>query len=141
MYHAMVLDRYDRNQDLLIFKNTYNNPNGGQPKRFTIKRTDPNAPEELFFVHIEVQDMANLPSQEQRKFTMSRRANKRDSNLTEVATANTNVRSGKSVGNRLIGRIIERDEFSGEVLESVGSRYFDTSNEILWVRLPQNSKL
>ena len=62
----MVLDTYDQGKDLLIFKNTYDNPNGGQPKRVTIKRTDSNAPKELFFVHIEAQDMDNLPSQEQR---------------------------------------------------------------------------
>ena len=63
----MVLDTYNQDQDLLIFKNTYNNPNDGQPKKFTINRTHPNAPEELYFVHIEIQDMDNLPSQEQRE--------------------------------------------------------------------------
>ena len=62
----MVLDTYDRDQDLLIFKNTYDDPISGQPKSFTIKRTDPRAPEELFFVHIEIRDMDNLPSQQQR---------------------------------------------------------------------------
>ena len=65
--HAMVLDTYEPNQDMLIFKNTYNDESSGQPKQFKIKRTDPNAPEELFFVHIEVKDMDNLPSQEQRE--------------------------------------------------------------------------
>ena len=63
----MVLDTYDPNQDLLIFKNTYDDESGGQPKKFKIKRTHTNAPEELYFVHIEVRDMHNLPSQEQRK--------------------------------------------------------------------------
>ena len=63
----MVLDTYDPDQDLLIFKNTYDDEQSGQPKRFKIKRTDPNAPKELFFVHIEVRDMDNLPSQEQRE--------------------------------------------------------------------------
>ena len=59
--HAMVLDTFDKENDVLIFKNTYDDPEGGQPKHFQIKRTDPNAPEELFFVHIEIQDMDKLP--------------------------------------------------------------------------------
>ena len=63
----MVLDIYDPNQDLLVFKNTFDDEDGGQPKRFILPRTDPNAPEELFFVHIKVRDMENLPSQEQRQ--------------------------------------------------------------------------
>ena len=65
--HAMVLDTYDPVQDLLIFKNTYDDESGGQPKKFKIKRTHPNAPEELYFVHIDVRDMERLPSQEQRE--------------------------------------------------------------------------
>ena len=65
--HAMVLDTYNLKQDLLIFKNTYDNENGGQPKKFTISRTHPNAPKELYFVHIEITDMESLPSQRQRK--------------------------------------------------------------------------
>ena len=63
----MVLDTYEPDQDLFIFKNTYNDEASGQPKQFKIKRTDPNAPEELFFVHIRIRDMDNLPSQEQRE--------------------------------------------------------------------------
>ena len=51
---------------MLIFKNTYNDPENGQPKQFKIPRTDPNAPEELFFVHIEIEDMDSLPTQEKR---------------------------------------------------------------------------
>ena len=62
--HAMVLDTYDQNQDLLIFKNTYDDESGGQPKKFTISRTHPNAPEEFYFVHIEIKDMDNLPARE-----------------------------------------------------------------------------
>ena len=65
--HAMVLDTYDRARDVLIFKNTYDDPQNGQPKKVEILRTDPNVPEELFFVHIEIQDMDNLPSQEERE--------------------------------------------------------------------------
>ena len=65
--HAMVLDTYDPDQDVLIFKNTYDDESGGQPKQFKIQRAHPNAPDELFFVHIEIRDMNNLPSQEQRK--------------------------------------------------------------------------
>ena len=61
--HAMVLDTYDRNHDLLIFKNTFDDPVNGQPKQFEIKRTHPNAPEELYFVHVEIRDLDNLPSQ------------------------------------------------------------------------------
>ena len=64
--HAMVLDTYDKDQDSFIFKNTYDDPTAGQPKKFKIKRTDPNAPEELYFVHIEVRDMENLPKLWQR---------------------------------------------------------------------------
>ena len=63
--HAMVLDIFDADNDMWIFKNTYDQE--GQPKQFQIGRTDPNAPEELFFVHIEVKNMANLPGQEERE--------------------------------------------------------------------------
>ena len=62
--HAMVLDTYDPVQDLFIFKNTYDDESSGQPKKFKISRTHPNAPEELFFVHIEIKDMDNLPVRE-----------------------------------------------------------------------------
>ena len=63
----MVLDTYDEDRDLFIFKNTYDDEKKGKQKKLEIKRTDPNAPEELYFVHIEVKDMDNLPSQEERK--------------------------------------------------------------------------
>ena len=58
----MVLDTYDKNRDVLVFKNTYDNPEFGQPKKYEIERTHPNAPKELYFVHIEIRDMDNLPS-------------------------------------------------------------------------------
>ena len=64
--HAMVLDSFDSDRDLLIFKNTYDSAETGQPKKFEIQRCHPNAPQELYFVHIEIRDMDNLPSQEQR---------------------------------------------------------------------------
>ena len=54
----MVLDTFDPESDMLIFKNTYDQE--GQEKKVKVSRTDPNAPEELFFVHIEIKDMDNL---------------------------------------------------------------------------------
>ena len=42
---------------MLIFKNTYDDPENGQTKQFEVPRTDPNAPEEFYFVHIEVKNM------------------------------------------------------------------------------------
>ena len=63
----MVLDTYERNRDVLIFKNTYDDPDNSLPKKFEIERTHPNAPKELYFVHIDVRDMANLPSQRERE--------------------------------------------------------------------------
>ena len=68
--HAMVLDYFDEENDMLIFKNTYDDPQNGRPKQFAIRRTDPNAPDELYFVHIEVEDMDNLPSQKEREAHM-----------------------------------------------------------------------
>ena len=65
--HAMVLDTYDQERDVLVFKNTYDDPNDGLTKNFEIERTGPNAPRELYFVHIEIQDMNNLPSQRERE--------------------------------------------------------------------------
>ena len=62
----MVLDTYEPDEDMFIFKNTYNDESNGQPKQFKIERTDPNAPEELFFVHIDIRDMKKLPSQKRR---------------------------------------------------------------------------
>ena len=63
----MVLDTYDKQRDVLIFKNTYDDPSNGQSKKYEIMRTDPNAPKELYFVHIEIGDMANLPPQNERE--------------------------------------------------------------------------
>ena len=65
--HAMVLDYYDIDRDMLIFKNTYDDPQSGLTKKYEIMRTDTNAPEELYFVHFEIRDMATLPSQQQRE--------------------------------------------------------------------------
>ena len=58
----MVLDEYDAGTDVLTFKNTYDDPEGGQPKKFQIERTAKNAPEELYFVHIEIKDIEELPN-------------------------------------------------------------------------------
>ena len=54
----MVLDTYDKTRDVLIFKNTYDV--NGQPKMFEIERTHPNAPKELYFVHIRIRRIASL---------------------------------------------------------------------------------
>ena len=61
----MVLDTYLADRDVFIFKNTYDHR--GQPKQFQVFRTDPNAPEELYFVHIDIQDIGNLPGQQERR--------------------------------------------------------------------------
>ena len=56
----MVLDTYDEDRDVLIFKKTYDDPEIGQSKKFEIERTHPNAPKEFYFLHIQVRDMADL---------------------------------------------------------------------------------
>ena len=61
--HTMVLDTFDKENDMLIFKNTYDDPENGQSEQFRIRRTDPKAPEELYFVHIEIKNMFLLPGQ------------------------------------------------------------------------------
>ena len=63
----MVLDTFDADNDLFIFKNTYDDPENGQPKQFKIRRTDQNAPKEFYFVHIQVKDINNQPDQEETK--------------------------------------------------------------------------
>ena len=60
--HAMVLDTYDVEREVLIFKNTFDD--NGSTKQFIIKSTDPKAPKEFYFVHIEVDD---IPSLEERR--------------------------------------------------------------------------
>ena len=62
----MVLDTYDPQHDSLIFKNTFDSEETGQSKQVEVKRTDPNAPKDLFFVHIDARDMSALPSREAR---------------------------------------------------------------------------
>ena len=47
---------------MLIFKNTYDDPENGQPKHFQIRRADQNAPTELYFVHMEIKSMNSLPT-------------------------------------------------------------------------------
>ena len=68
----MVLDKFDKDNDMLIFKNTYDDPASGRSKKFNIRRTDPKAPEELYFVHIDIKDIDSLPDQEQRKVNMKK---------------------------------------------------------------------
>ena len=58
------IDIYDEQNDMLIFKNTYDDPENGLSKQIEIARTDPNAPEELYFVHIQIKDMDSLPDVE-----------------------------------------------------------------------------
>ena len=67
--HAMVLDTFDKENDMLIFKNTYDDPANGQPRQFKIRRCDQNAPEELYFVHFDIKDMGSLPTQDIREIT------------------------------------------------------------------------
>ena len=62
----MVLDTYDKIRDVLVFKNTYDDPENGQPKKYEIARTHPNAPKKFYFVHIEIENMVNLPSEGER---------------------------------------------------------------------------
>ena len=62
----MILDIYDEERDVLVFKNTIDDPINGLPKKFEIERTDPDAPRELYFLHIEVDDMASLPIHKER---------------------------------------------------------------------------
>ena len=76
--HAMVLDTYDKVTDMLIFKNTYDDPENGQPKQFEIARTDPNAPEELYFVHIEVKDINNPATKKEKQSILAILTPKRD---------------------------------------------------------------
>ena len=52
---------------MLVFKITYDDAQSDKQKQFKISRTDPNAPEELYFVHIEVKDIDNLPGQQERE--------------------------------------------------------------------------
>ena len=68
----MVLDTFDRHNDMLVFKITYDDAESGQMKQFKIPRTDKNAPEELYFVHIDVKDMDSLPTQEERTAIIDR---------------------------------------------------------------------
>ena len=60
----MVLDIFDRENDKLLFKNTYEQE--GQIKRVEIERFHSNAPDKLYFVHVEIKDIDNLPDQEER---------------------------------------------------------------------------
>ena len=64
--HALVLDTvqritrnnqstgYDIGDLKLIFKNTYDNANNGQPKKYTINAKSAMAPEIFYFLHIDV---------------------------------------------------------------------------------------
>ena len=74
----MVLDTFDKNNDMLIFKNTYNDPENDQPKQFKIRRTDPKAPEELYFVHIEVKDINNPATKKEKQSILAILTPKRD---------------------------------------------------------------
>ena len=69
----MVLDTFDRQNDMLVFKITYDDAESDKQKQFKIPRTDKNAPEELYFVHIEVKDMDSLPTQEERTAIIDRK--------------------------------------------------------------------
>ena len=65
--HAMVLDVYDKDRDMLVFKNTFDSEKTGKPEKFEIERTDPNAPNEFYFVHIDIRDMRELHPEDGKK--------------------------------------------------------------------------
>ena len=75
----MVLDIFDKENDKLIFKNTYDQE--GQPKKVEVGRTHPNAPEDFYFVHIEVKDIDNLPGQEERRAKMEAKIEERKAKI------------------------------------------------------------
>lgn len=83
--HAMVLDTFDKENDKLIFKNTHDR--GGLSQQFKIQRTHRNAPGELYFVHIEIKDMDNLPSQEEREATMEAKIKERKAKIEALREA------------------------------------------------------
>ena len=95
----MVLDTYDEDRDILIFKNTYDDPESGLTKKFEIERTDSNSPTELYFVHIEVEDMASLPFQEVRIRNKKQEMRAKSKSHTLAAKRNTN-RSTQSSSRR-----------------------------------------
>ena len=69
--HAMLLESYVQLNDELLFKNTYTHVQKARTMpTILIRRTDPYAPEELYFVHIKVKDMENLPGLEEREAIM-----------------------------------------------------------------------
>ena len=45
---------YEIGDHKLIFKNTYDNEDSGQPKKITINAKNSNAPDFLYYVHIDV---------------------------------------------------------------------------------------
>ena len=71
----MVLDTFDEEADMLIFKNTYDQD--GQSKQVKVSLHDPNTPEELYFVHLEIKDMDSLPSQAEREQNLEEPKQKR----------------------------------------------------------------
>ena len=76
--HALVLDTvetitqcnqsegYEIGDVKLIFKNTYDDEENGQPKKFTINAKSEMAPDVFYFVHIDVDldQIANCTCQE-----------------------------------------------------------------------------
>ena len=90
--HAMVLSTFDEDNDTLIFKNTYNDPSSGRSKRFKIRRTAPNAPEELYFVHIDIKDIENLPGQDTRQASLKKAQTIKQKTMEEL----TNESEGTS---------------------------------------------
>ena len=64
--HAMVLDSVEQRTEnnlspgceigdrKLVFKNTYDNEDNGQPKKYTMNANDENAPDTFYYVHIYV---------------------------------------------------------------------------------------
>ena len=104
----MVERRVDQDQLGInpgVNKNTNDDASSGQPKRRTVKRSQPNAPND---VHIATEDILHT--------------------VDDIADD-----LERFYYPRQNSRIIERDEFSGKVVVTIGSRYFNTSDEIIWV--------
>ena len=45
---------YEIGDHKLVFKNTYDNEDNGQPKKYTMDAKDENAPDKFYYVHIDV---------------------------------------------------------------------------------------
>ena len=134
---------YEIGDHKLVFKNTYDNEDNGQPKKYTMNANDENAPDTFYYVHIDV-DLDRIKDCEESESDSSNieELNNNERNQIETTYEGNYVNIGfkrlKTSNHTPYTKckVIEYDALTQKRHEFVGVRYrnkLGTSGTVIWV--------